>query len=145
MFTPEENEIKTPEENESYDYAQAIKDLKANTVDKAEYEKLKSENSKMLKAFVNGEYAPAGAETNVTPEQEFKQVVNNLYGKHCAGMTNIDYIKQSLKLRELNLSMGRPDDYGLQGAQLAQTLQACVDDAHDDPSLFNALIKRTVR
>lgn len=46
---------KTPEMNEEVDYVQAINDLKANSVPKDQYAKLKEENSRLLKSIINGE------------------------------------------------------------------------------------------
>ena len=42
-------------ENDSNHYIEAIKEMKANTVDKEAYLKLKEENKQLLNSLVNGE------------------------------------------------------------------------------------------
>ena len=52
-----DNIIESEQENvgADNDYIEAIKEMKANTVSKEDYNKLKEENKKLLQAVVNGE------------------------------------------------------------------------------------------
>ena len=52
------------------DYLAAIKELKANSVDRAKYDKLKEENKKLLDTVINGgEYSGSQEDSNVDLNQ----------------------------------------------------------------------------
>ena len=49
------NETRNDVDDNTQDYITAIKELKQNSVDRSEYDKLKAENKKLIQAVVNGQ------------------------------------------------------------------------------------------
>ena len=54
MLEEQINETGNQVEDSTPDYLAAIKELKQNSVDRSEYDKLKAENKKLIDAVVNG-------------------------------------------------------------------------------------------
>lgn len=141
----EEKELGTTTMDE--DYIQTINDLKANTVSKEEYLKLKEDNKKLLNSLVNGE------RVNESPElKDISQMRNDLlYKNH----TNMDYIKRALELREetlkqtgkdifvSNSSITQPsrEDYA-NAHEVAEAFQYCLDRAEGNESVFTSELQR---
>jgi len=94
----EENNVtsQTTETSDNNQYIEALNQLKANSVDKAEYDKLKAENKKLLDSIVNGtEVAlPAGEKESIN-DLRLKLINSN-----DEGMSSLEYTKVALKLRE---------------------------------------------
>ena len=87
----EEEKVVTKEvEDNTQDYLKAIQDLKQNSVDRSEYEKLKAENKKLINAVVNGqdievEGQPKVRDTDEIRDELFNQTWdagNNYVGKY---------------------------------------------------------------
>lgn len=146
----------TSQQTETIDnnqYIEALNQLKANSVDKAEYDKLKAENKKLLDSIVNG--------TEVALPAVEKASINDLRTKlinsNDEGMSSLEYTKVALKLRERLIEEGEEDPFVPHGTQYSPTqmdydranrvaaiLQDCVDNADDDDATFLAeLNKRT--
>lgn len=153
---PEEENNVTSQTTETIDnnqYIEALNQLKANSVDKAEYDKLKAENKKLLDSIVNGtEVAlPAGEKESIS-DLRLKLINSN-----DEGMSSLEYTKVALKLRERLIEEGEEDPFVPHGSQYSPTqidydranrvaaiLQDCVDNADDDDATFLAeLNKRT--
>lgn len=153
---PEEENNVTSQTTETIDnnqYIEALNQLKANSVDKAEYDKLKAENKKLLDSIVNGtEVAlPAGEKESIN------DLRTKLINSNDEGMSSLEYTKVALKLRERLIEEGEEDPFVPHGTQYSPTqmdydranrvaaiLQDCVDNADDDDATFLAeLNKRT--
>ena len=133
------------------DYIEALKEMKENSVSKAEYEKLKDENRKLLNAFTNGE--------TISIPQEVKPNIDELRAKVMSeDQTNLEYITNVLALRKAVIENGGEDPFVPVGSKIAPTaedrlkaqnvadvLQECVDYAQGDSQLFtNELQRRTI-
>ena len=134
------------------DYIAAIKELKENSVDRSKYDALKAENKKLLDSIVNG--------TDVDlPAKEEKKSVEELRKEYLKeDQSNLEYITNTLKLREAIIAEGKPDPFLPIGNQImptdddvktankvAQVLQECVDYAEGDSAVFtNELQRRMV-
>lgn len=133
------------------DYIAAIKELKENSVDRSRYEALKAENKKLLDSIVNG--------TEVALPKEEKKSVEELRAAYLKeDQSNLEYITNTLKLREAIIAEGKPDPFLPIGEQImptdadiatankvAQVLQECVDYAEGDSAVFtNELQRRLV-
>ena len=134
------------------DYIAAIKELKENSVDRSKYDALKAENRKLLDSIVNG--------TDVDlPAKEEKKSVEELRKAYLKeDQSNLEYITNTLKLREAIIAEGKPDPFLPIGNQImptdddiktankvAQVLQECVDYAEGDSAVFtNELQRRMV-
>ena len=133
------------------DYLAAINELKQNSVNREDYNKLKAENKKLLDSIVNG--TPVEVQS---PQRKSIEELRAAYLKE--DQTNIDYISNTLKLREALISEGKPDPFLPIGEQIlptdedvaaankvASVLQECVDYAEGDSAVFtNELQRRLV-
>ncbi len=142
----------TEVEDMTPDYLAAIKELKENSVDRSEYDKLKAENKKLLDSIVNG------TEIAQQPSEEKKSIeeLRTAYLKE--DQTNLEFISNTLKLREALMAEGKPDPFLPVGEQIlptdddvakaqhvAEVLQECVDYAEGDSNVFtNELQRRLV-
>lgn len=133
-------------------YIQALNELKAKSVDREDYEKLKAENKKLLDSIING------TEIAQQPVEEKKSVEDLRKAYLKEDQTNLEYITNTLKLREALMAEGKPDPFLPIGEQIlptdedvakaqqvAQVLQECVDYAEGDSAVFtNELQRRLV-
>ena len=154
----EEKEISvtgTVEDN-TQDYLAAIKELKQNSVDRSEYDKLRAENKKLIDAVVNGQ---SGQEEPV-PTKHSKEQIDDLRNELFNSpreLNNLEYITKAMELREALIENGEPDPFlpvgkqisptrdDLEGAEkVAQVYKECIDYAEGDSEVFtNELMRRT--
>ena len=140
----------TPEEPQE-DYIAAITELKENTVSKQQYAQLKEENSKLLKALINGE-AIDGIEQPSTPDIE--ELRKQLFSGE-AELNNLDYVIKTLELRDALIARGAADPFLPIGHQItpspsdieaanrvATVLNECVDYADGDSNIFTTELQR---
>ena len=160
-MSEEEKKTQQPEIQSADEYAEAIKNLKANTVSKEEYDKVVAEKSTLVKALAGEGPVPEGVQ-----KQAEKPDINELRKKFLnAGeenLSNAEYIKTALQLREAVIAEGgidpflpsgakaSPTNTDLQGAaKTAEALQSWLDSATDesgkvDSELFNAFMKKGI-
>ena len=133
------------------DYLAAINELKQNSVNREDYNKLKAENKKLLDSIVNN--VPVEVQS---PQKKSIEELRAAYLKE--DQTNLEYISNALKLREALISEGKPDPFLPIGEQIlptdedvaaankvASVLQECVDYAEGDSAVFtNELQRRLV-
>ena len=148
----EEKVVTGTEVVDNTDYIAAIKELKENSVDRSKYEQLRAENKKLLDSIVNG--------TEVAhPAAEQKKSIEELRAAYLKeDQSNLEYITNTLKLREAIMAEGKPDPFLPIGEQImptdtdiataqkvADVLQECVDYAEGDSAVFtNELQRRLV-
>ena len=124
------------------DYLAAINELKQNSVNREDYNKLKAENKKLLDSIVNN--VPVEVQS---PQRKSIDELRAAYLKE--DQTNLEYISNALKLREALISEGKPDPFLPIGEQIlptdedvaaankvASVLQECVDYAEGDSAVF---------
>lgn len=143
----QENVVTTETET---DYIQAINDIKANSVPKEQYMKLKNENSKLLDAIVNGQ------EIEVPKKEptDIAKLRTELYGSGQT-LSNLDYWTKTLQLRDAIIAGGKPDPFCPQGKNIiateedkmlakkvADTVQHCIDIADGDNLVFTNELQR---
>lgn len=151
-----ENQLNQEVNSVDTDYIDAINELKANSVDKESYEKLRVENQKLLASLISGNKIEEEAET-VRPE-ELDKLANEyrtkLFKKNNE-LSNLEYIDTTLKLREVIMQKGERDPFLPVGSRVDETveqhetaervaniLQECVDFAQGDSGIFSAELKR---
>ena len=154
----EEKEISvtgTVEDN-TQDYLAAIKELKENSVDRSEYDKLRAENKKLIDAVVNGQ---PGQEEQVVVRHSKEQIDdlrNDLFNSP-RELNNLEFITKAMELREALIENGEPDPFlpvgkqisptrdDLEGAEkVAQVYKECIEYAEGDSEVFtNELMRRT--
>ena len=150
-MTEEEKVVTGNDVVDNTDYIAAIKELKENSVDRSKYDQLKAENKKLLDSIVNG----TPAEVKVEEKKSIEELRANYLKED---QSNLEYITNTLKLREAIIAEGKPDPFLPIGEQImptdedvktaekvAQVLQECVDYAEGDSAVFtNELQRRLV-
>lgn len=139
-------------EDNTQDYLAAINELKQNSVNREEYDKLKAENKKLIQAVVNGQTVEAEQEPKM---REVAEIRDDLFNHE---HNNLDYVKLALELRSTLISKGEADPFIPVGKQIsptredveaaervAQVYQECVDYAEGDSALFTQELMRRTR
>ena len=133
------------------DYLAAIQELKQNSVDRSEYEKLKAENKKLINAVVNGQTVDVESQPKYRDVNDIRDELFN--HEH----NNLEYVKLALELRSTLMAKGESDPFLPVGSQIsptaddvekaekvAQVYQECIDYADGDSALFTQeLMRRT--
>ena len=154
----EEKEISvtgTVEDN-TQDYLAAIKELKENSVNRSEYEKLRAENKKLIDTVVNG---LPGQEEQVVVKHSKEQIddLRNELFNSPRELNNLEFITKAMELRDALMENGEPDPFlpvgkqisptrdDIEGAEkVAQVYRECIDYAEGDSEVFtNELMRRT--
>ena len=143
-------------EDNTQDYIAAIKELKQNSVDRSEYDKLRAENKKLIDAVVNGQ---PGQEEQVVVRHSKEQIDdlrNDLFNSP-RELNNLEFITKAMELREALMENGEPDPFlpvgkqisptrdDIEGAEkVAQVYKECIEYAEGDSEVFtNELMRRT--
>ena len=135
------------------DYVAAINELKANSVSKTEYSKLRAENKKLLDALVNGREIDLPKEEKANVDDLRKKLFNK-----DANLSNLEYVDTALKLRNALIEKGERDPFLPVGDRVSETaemydiaqrvadgLQECVDFADGDSGIFTAQLQRITK
>ena len=143
-------------EDNTQDYIAAIKELKQNSVDRSEYEKLRAENKKLIDTVVNG---LPGQEEQVVVKHSKEQIddLRNELFNSPRELNNLEFITKTMELREALMENGEPDPFlpvgkqisptrdDIEGAEkVAQVYKECIEYAEGDSEVFtNELMRRT--
>lgn len=134
-------------------YLAAIKELKENTVSKDAYLKLKDENAQLLDSLING-----GQVNMVQPKEEVDiQALRNKLADQDHDLTNLEFVKTALELRDAVISQGGMDPFLPMGhnvditqddidkaENVANVFRECIDYADGDSQIFTQeLMRRT--
>ena len=156
MLEEKEVSVTGTVEDNTQDYLAAIKELKENSVNRSEYEKLRAENKKLIDTVVNG---LPGQEEQVVVKHSKEQIDdlrNDLFNSP-RELNNLEFITKTMELREALMENGEPDPFlpvgkqisptrdDLEGAEkVAQVYKECIDYAEGDSEVFtNELMRRT--
>lgn len=144
----------TTEETEENDYIQAINELKATTVDRAQYDKLKAENKKLLDSLVSGQTPDIAKPVEKPNVDELRKKLFNPDNN----FSNLEYVDNMLKLRNALIEDGQRDPFLPIGEKVevtvdtvdkaemvASALQDCLDYAEGDSGIFTAQLQRLMR
>lgn len=137
------------EVNENEDYIRTIQELKANTVDKDKYDKLKAENKQLLQTLVEG----GQLEQPVVERADIAALRKELFkNEH---LTNLEYCEKALELRDILMEQGERDPFLPFGShanvtdqdyaaaeKVAQNLRECIDISEGDPQIFTRELQR---
>lgn len=97
----QDDNLKRDDENivDNADYIDALKELKANSVDKDKYEALKSENKRLLEAIVNGDDIEIEKKEDLKSAYEYcKNYQENKFS------TDLDYWTNIVNLRKATIA-----------------------------------------
>ena len=156
MLEEKEVSVTGTVEDNTQDYLAAIKELKENSVNRSEYEKLRAENKKLIDAVVNGQ---PGQEEQVVVKHSREQIDdlrNDLFNSP-RELTNLEFITKTMELREALMENGEPDPFlpvgkqisptrdDIEGAEkVAKVYEECIAYAEGDSEVFtNELMRRT--
>lgn len=144
------------------EYIAAIENLKANSVSKEEYDKLKQENTQLIKAVAGEGPAPEGVQEQGKVKPNKAELQKKLLEAGETNLTNAEFVETALLLRKTIIDEGGVDPFLPVGAKIspqtddilkadktAEILQSCLDEARDedgkvDPDIFNAVLKKTI-
>ena len=149
----QENLVPNEEASMETDYVEAIKNLKENSVSKADYDALRLENKKLLQAVVNGQTIEVEP---VEPEVDLAQLRKNVFDN--PNQTNLEYVTKVLKLRDAVLEKEGYDVFVPQSSQysptqddiaraqrVAKQFKEMVDIADGNPNVFLNEFQRRVK
>ena len=156
MLEEEKVSVTGTVEDNTQDYLAAIKELKQNSVNRSEYEKLRAENKKLIDTVVNG---LPGQEEQVVVKHSKEQIDdlrNDLFNSP-RELNNLEFITKTMELREALMENGEPDPFlpvgkqisptrdDIEGAEkVAQVYKECIEYAEGDSEVFtNELMRRT--
>ena len=156
MLEEKEVSVTGTVEDNTQDYLAAIKELKENSVNRSEYEKLRAENKKLIDTVVNG---LPGQEEQVLVKHSKEQIDdlrNDLFNSP-RELNNLEFITKTMELREALMENGEPDPFlpvgkqisptrdDIEGAEkVAQVYKECIEYAEGDSEVFtNELMRRT--
>lgn len=135
------------------DYLNTITELKASTVSKDQYDRLRVENKKLLDALVAGEQIDLPKEEKLSADELRKKLFNK-----DGNLSNLEYVDTVLKLRESLIEAGERDPFLPFGEKttvtsdaidkansVAEGLQYCVDQADGDSMLFTSYLQRITK
>ena len=131
-----------------FDPIQAINELKQNTVSKEEYNKVKAEKDKYLKALIEGSQVADEKKEPVDVDALRKSLFTE-------DLDNLTFAKKALELRDelidkegIDIFVGRGNKYAptqtdYEAAQrVADAFQSCVDVADGDSETFTRELMR---
>ena len=149
----QENLVPNEEASMETDYVEAIKNLKENSVSKADYDALRLENKKLLQAVVNGQTIEVEP---VEPEVDLAQLRKDVFDN--PNQTNLEYVTKVLKLRDAVLEKEGYDVFVPQSSQysptqddiaraqrVAKQFKEMVDIADGNPNVFLNEFQRRVK
>ena len=150
---PEEKKEKKSEQS-NVELAKALKEARENSVPKADYEKLEKENKELVAQIINGEGNVGNGQP--TPEKvDIKALREDLYGPKGADLSNLDFWKKTLQLRQAVIEQEGYDPFLPHGAKIkpneqdveraeavAKTVQECIDKSEGSSEVFTALLQQ---
>ena len=149
---PEEKKEKKSEQS-NVELAKALKEARENSVPKAEFEKLQKENKELVAQIINGEGNVGNGQP--TPEKvDIKALREDLYGPKGADLSNLDFWKKTLQLRNAVIEQEGYDPFLPHGAKIkpneqdveraeavAKTVEKCIEEANGNSEVFTALLQ----
>lgn len=133
------------------DYITALGEVKANSVDKSEYERVLAENTKLTNALASGiRKEEPEVEEVVNPADIIKRMAENKY------KNNLEYCSDVVKLRETIMqTTGSDPCVNYSGEDVSaeinrservfELFNSAIEEAEGDPVKFDAIIKSKVQ
>ena len=148
---------KEPEETSNVALAKALKEARENTVSVEEYNKLQEENRKLVSEIINGE-GGAGSGQQATPEKaSIEELRTILYGPKASELSNLDFCKHTLELRDAVIAQEGYDPFLPHGAKIkpseqdveradavAKVIKDCIDKSEGNSEVFTALLQAEI-
>ena len=103
-----ETETTTVEEMNNEQYIAAIEELKASTVSRDAYNKLRTENKQLLDALVSGQQLP---QTQTEEKPSVEDLRKKLFATDGNDLSNLEYVETALSLRNSLIEAGERDPF----------------------------------
>lgn len=155
--TEKEKNEKKPEENSNLELAKALKEARENSVSKEEYEKLKEENKKLVSEIINGDGAVGNGQANPPQKADIPALREKLYGSKASELSNLEFCKLTLELRDAVIDQEGYDPFLPHGAKIkptdadaeraeavANTIRDCIERADGNSEVFTALLQAEI-
>lgn len=136
------------------DYIAKLTEIRETMIDRAEYDRIKADNKKLINALANGETvagAPASAADNAERINDLRKKLFN----RDAQLSNLEYAETALQLRDLIIDDGGPDIFLPRGhevlatnadveaaTRVADVLRYCVEYADGNSDIFTDELQR---
>lgn len=143
-----------PEEQSQVELAKALKEARENMVPKSEYEKLEKTNKELIAQIINGEDPGAGQQKAPKTKADIEALRKDLFGPKCSELTNLEFCKKTLALRQAVMEVEGIDPFLPHGAKIkpneqdveraevvAKTIQECIDKSEGSSEVFTALLQ----
>lgn len=140
------------EQDDTNMYLEQIKEMKANSVSKQQYDKVLEENRNLLKSLVEGQTV-SSTEDEVQPSRDIQEILTDFNND----TSNLDHIKLVMELHNKRLEQGindfvplghniQPTDEDLASAkEVEDFLNDLIATADGDPVVFNNEYQRRVK
>lgn len=137
--------------NQEPDYIAQIEELRANSVSRDDYNKLKAEHNRAMNALING----GQIDTKEAEPVDKDALRKALYTQDCENLSNLEYWQKTLTLRQAIIDDGGQDPFLPFGQKIAPTaedvekannvakvVQECIDYAQGDSRIFTTELDR---
>ena len=148
---------KKPEETDKVALAKALKEARESSVPKEEYEKLLDENKRLVSEIINGGDDAGNGQQNPPEEADIEALREKLYGPKCSELSNLEFWKLTLELRDAVIKRDgidpflphganiKPTDFDAERANaVAETVKQCIEEADGDSGVFTALLQSKI-
>lgn len=143
---------------EEINLAEEVAKIKNGMVPKESYEALKKNYLETVRRIASGEDTSSDGQpddTDNTPGKPKTRDPKTIAAEFMGGqeLTNLDYVKHALELREASLERGMPDPFmpndknyswnetdQAEADNVAKVLQGLVDKSNGDPAVFRGLL-----
>lgn len=143
-------------DDNTQDYIAAIKELKQNSVNREDYDRLKAENKKLIDNLVNGQVVNEEPSIVVPSDADIKRMRAELFNPD-SDYSNLEFVTRMVDLRDALILKGEPDpfvpsshkysptDEDIRVANKCATVyKECIEYADGDSEVFtNELMRRT--
>lgn len=146
-------EANSSTDDTNVDYIEALSSMKQNTVSKEDYQKLKTENKKLLDALIEGKQIDVPKS-----EVDIDSLRHDLYSDRDASIDPLVYVTKTLQLRQAIIDSGADDPAIPTGhmysptsldketsQKVADVLQECVDVADGNTAVFMSELQRVLK
>lgn len=146
----DENKKDNNVEDTNQMYIDTINELKANSVSRADYDKVVNENRNLLRSLAQGN--PTATAKDETPKRSVQEIRNDLFNKD---HTNLEFAKEALELRDSIMNEGGTDPFLPVGKDIiitdsdvasanrvADALKQCIEYADGDSDIFTNELQR---
>lgn len=143
----DQNKKEEPKAKTVDDFIEIAKKQKDNTVEKTEYDKVVAERNRLMESILEGKNPLL--ENGKSEKVDIAKLKERMRDPD---ISNLEFVKTSLQLRQIAIENGEEDPYLPKGApevteaerqrveEIAKSLQKCVDESHGSDTIFRGLL-----